>query len=514
VRTWRERQQPSGWARLMLAAAIAMLALAGTSRADTPVPKVSKPLPSTAGSYPFGAAAHQRQPQNLRRLGYLEQEYLVRGRANVYDWPSADTGAVVRTPNVPYVTRMLVRRPAHPREFSGTVWVEMQNPSNRFDLNLGWALAHRELVRDGDAWVGITAKPVAIQALQNFDPARYGALSFANPLSPSDPRNCTSIETTLPGDSSQSTENGLVWDIYSQVSAWLRSHKTSNPLRSEQRKLRVYGFGYSQTGGYLATYIGALHQQVTHQNGGRPPYDGYVVGAAGGAFTGLVPINQCSPAPPVDDPRYAIHNLGVPVIRAMTQSDYLIGIAARRPDSDRRADRYRHYELAGAPHATAAELLFSAAPADITRAGVTVPSLECDLGPRSPFPDGIYFDAILRNLDSWVRRGIAPPPGREIAVSDTTAVVDSFGNAVGGVRSPYVDVPTSTWLPSNSGPTFCGLAGLQRSFPGELLQDLYATHRAYVRAVTRDALRLERKRYLTSYDARQLIRGARRSSVP
>ena len=54
------------------------------------------------------------------------------------------------------------------------------------------------------------------------------------------------------------------------------------------------------------------------------------------------------PMPPVGDPRYEIRNLGVPVIRAMTQSDYLIGQAARRPDSDRRADRFRSYDLAGA----------------------------------------------------------------------------------------------------------------------------------------------------------------------
>jgi hypothetical protein len=30
----------------------------------------------------------------------------------------------------------------------------MLNPSNRFDLNIGWAMAHRQMVRNGDAWVG------------------------------------------------------------------------------------------------------------------------------------------------------------------------------------------------------------------------------------------------------------------------------------------------------------------------------------------------------------------------
>ena len=74
---------------------------------------------------------------------------------------SSDLGAVIRTPDAPYTTRVLVRRPASKSRFSGRVVVEMLNPSNLFDLNIGWAIHHDEIVRQGDAWVGITAKPVA-----------------------------------------------------------------------------------------------------------------------------------------------------------------------------------------------------------------------------------------------------------------------------------------------------------------------------------------------------------------
>ncbi len=66
----------------------------------------------------------------------------------------------------------------------------MLNPSNLFDLNIGWALSHDQFMRNGDVWVGITAKPIAVTALKTFDPARYGSLSFANPLPLSDPANC------------------------------------------------------------------------------------------------------------------------------------------------------------------------------------------------------------------------------------------------------------------------------------------------------------------------------------
>jgi Alpha/beta hydrolase domain len=511
--TTPESSLASGVCATLIVTAAAVLSFTGVGVGRTPVPSVKGPLRVTAHSYPFGGAAHERRPEHLRRFGFVEDEYLVRGRANVYNWPPR-SGAVVRTPGAGFVTRMLVRRPARPRRASGTVWVEMLNPSNRIDLNIGWALAHRQLVHDADAWVGITAKPVAIRALKNFEPGRYRSLSFANPLPLTDVRNCTTLQTGLPGDSSRRTENGLIWDVYSQVSAWIHSRAASNPFRSERRRLQVYGFGYSQTGGYLATYIGALHRRVTRDNGGRPPYDGYLIGGAGGAFTGLAPINQCAPVPPVGDPRYEIRHLGVPVIRAMSQTDYLAGIAALRPDSDRRADRYRHYELAGAPHATAAELLYAARVADIRRAERTVPSLMCDHGPRSRFPVGLDFDAMVANLDRWVRHGVAPPHGRRIEVRHGQGVLDRFGNLVGGLRSPDVDVPTSTWLAATTGPGFCSLAGLRQPFSPARLRRLYPTHRAYVRAVARDARRLERRRYLTRTDARYLIGRASRAGVP
>jgi Alpha/beta hydrolase domain len=122
-----------------LAGALTVLAVSTASA--TPVPRVSGPLPVSAASYPFGAADHQLQPQDLRKVGYVEEEYLASGKANVYSWPA--TGAVVRTPDAPYTTRYLVRRPAKASHFSGNVVVEILNPSNRFDLNIGWALAHR-----------------------------------------------------------------------------------------------------------------------------------------------------------------------------------------------------------------------------------------------------------------------------------------------------------------------------------------------------------------------------------
>jgi hypothetical protein len=160
----------------------------------------------------------------------------------------------------------------------------------------------------------------------------------------------------------------------------------------------------------------------------------------------------------------------VPIIHVMSQSDYLFGIPVRREDSDAPADRFRHYEMAGAAHATPDELNFSAAPADITRAGVAVPSMTCGEPPAQPLPSHIFFDAMLRNLDLWVRYGIARPTPRRSRWRRAPAWLDQFGNVVGGLRSPYLDVPTSTWFGSTPGAGFCFIAGHEVPLDAATLQ--------------------------------------------
>ncbi len=498
--------------------ALRALTARGDLTAGASVPNITGPIPVTKSSYPFGAAAHTAVPENLAAIGYVEEEYFVSGLANVYTWP-APGPAVVRTADAPYTTRVLVRRPAKAAKFSGNVVVEPLNPSNLFDLNLGWGLMHEQLIRNGDVWVGITVKPVSMETLKTFNPTRYAPLSMDNPLPLSDPANCTELPngSALPADTRRETENGLAWDIYSQVGELLRSTSAKNPVAYGGKKpkagLKLYGFGYSQTGGYMYDYINGVAPLAEKQTG-HSIYDAYIVAVAGGNFAGLYPINQCEPAPPVTDSRRQLSNVGVPVIHVMSQSDYLIGIASRRPDSDWITDRYRQYEMAGAGHATPTELNFAAAPADIIKGGREVPPASCNEGPRSRFPSSIFFDAILRNLDRWVRKDIPPPHGSPIVVDDGQPVLDEFGNVQGGLRSPYLDVPTSTWYGSSTGASFCFIAGHEVPFSAEKLRELYPSHRAYVDAVVKDTNALVRQGFITDYDGRMLIREALKAPVP
>ncbi|MGD2134298.1 MAG: alpha/beta hydrolase domain-containing protein [Maricaulaceae bacterium] len=496
----------------LAACSLALLMLSacatGAHRLDAARIAVVGPLAQSEESHAFGAAAYTERPEDLAAQGYLEEEFIISGAANVYEWDQLGPVAV-RAPNAPYATRVLVRRPAAAEDFSGRVIVEMLNPSNLIDLNIGWAIHHDEIVRSGDAWVGITAKPVAVISLKTFDLDRYAALSWPNPLPLDDPRNCE-----VQGSNYRRSENGLVWDINTQVAEWARSWDASNPFLYGSRSRfahpveQLYGWGYSQTGGFLATYIQAIHPRVKAETG-ADPFDGYIVAVA----SGLTPINQCAERVGPDDPRRVFRDVGVPVMHVMTQSDYRGYGPTRREDGDDPADGFRYYELAGAGHATPDELWYGPRFADIEQAGRTPPTFGCNEGPRSRFPSAVGFNAIYRNLKSWVEDGVPPPPSQRINVSADEPVLDEHGNVTGGVRSPLLDVPTSTWAGNSTGESFCRIAGHEVPFSAATLADLYESQEAYETAFEARLNELITARFITPEDGEMLMDMARETEI-
>ena len=49
-------------------------------------------------------------------------------------------------------------RPVDAKDFNGTVMVEWHNVSSGLDARARLDVAHDELIREGDAWVGVTAQ--------------------------------------------------------------------------------------------------------------------------------------------------------------------------------------------------------------------------------------------------------------------------------------------------------------------------------------------------------------------
>lgn len=465
-------------------------------------------------SHAFLASSHLRRPVDLNARGYIEEEFLVSGNGRVFDWPARPGEGPQVLAEGPYVTRILVRRPRDAARFNGTAIVEPLNPSSPVDLPIMWAESHEHFMAEGYAWVGITIKPNTIKALKTFDPQRYATVAMpapaGGPRCAADAINASSQPTT-PDD-----ETGLAWDMIGQVGVLLKTRGAPNPLGVAAQ--RLYLTGQSQTAGYARTFATVFHRW-TRGPDTRPLFDAYLYS---GSPPWQVPLHQCLADLPEGDARLVTPAVGVPVVELFAEGDIGTNIATRRPDADTRADRFRRYEIAGAPHVSQWEELSFASDADVARATRGAPPRgddACQPGNVEPsdFPTRYAFNAAWSNLDLWVRKGTTPPRAPRLQLRpgaaerfhpETAFVVDEHGNARGGVRTPAVDVPLARYVGAKTGAFRCMFEGYRYPFDATRLKQLYPTKEAYVEQVRRSADRLLRDRWLTPADAAEIVREA------
>src|SRR5690606_20238393 len=90
----------------------------------------------------------------------------------------------------------------------------------------------------------------------------------------------------------------------------------------------------------------------------------------------------------------------------------------------------------------------------------------------------------LNHLVEWIANGTVPPRAPAIEVDGSTAgdgshlALDEHGNAKGGIRNVWVDVPVATHAVMGKGKTtatdrLCLLAGTKVPLPDETLRRLY-----------------------------------------
>jgi hypothetical protein len=118
-------------------------------------------------------------------------------------------------------------------------------------------------------------------------------------------------------------------------------------------------------------------------------------------------------------------------------------------------------------------------------------------------------NAAFANLDRWVRDGTPAPRAERVAVKNggtpqAAIATDEFGNAVGGVRSPYLDVPTARYYASTPGPGTCGNLGHKDAFTWERLEAVYGSSSKYGAKFNQAVDRLLEERWLTEADARKI----------
>ncbi len=469
-----------------------------------PIPTVTGPIPVTADSIPLMTSSKLQTVVDLPGHGYVEEEFFVSGRANVYDWADG-RGVSVKTPNAPYTTRIMLRRPAAAQRFSGNVIVEIVNAARRYDFPFAWGVSHDYFMENGDAFVMITLAQGNLEGLKAYDAARYAPLSLANPT----PDEACAVGRAGGPPQTAPGEEGLQYDILAQVGALLKAARAGGPLAGFNVQ-RVYMTAYD---GALPTYIAAIHSRVKLANG-RPIYDGYVLNR----HPALTRLRRCGAAPAANDPRQIIRNLDVPLIRIIGQTDILTTYAQRREDSDAPGDRYRLYEIAGGAHADAFFYPYIPSVADLRKIGSPYPFLaswpfanQCE--PEQTLaktPINTYaLDAAFANLTRWIRDGAAPPKAERIAIENSGTpqariVLDTFGNAAGGVRTPYLDVPSATYYTSSKGETFCPELGHTVAFDWARLNSLYGTPQNYAAKVAQSVDKLVRERWLTESDGRKI----------
>ena len=145
-------------------------------------------------------------------VGYEQSEVFLSGTASAYAITASASNdgknSAVVTSTAPYMTRAVVMRPVKPRRFNGTVLVEWLNVSGGADAAADWMLGHNQLIREGFAWVGVSAQRVGLEALNQR--IHRGEMRLATPTchtpatttrSTSSPRPRKPFVTTRPRSS-------------------------------------------------------------------------------------------------------------------------------------------------------------------------------------------------------------------------------------------------------------------------------------------------------------------------
>ena len=420
----------AGFARpTVFAAALLLLCGAPTGGAQAQVvpdlPTVEGPITGPGPMHP--GIRPGPEGTNLADFDYFDEEYFVSG----FTVDPANPTSGVRTP---YKTRLLIRKPANPQKFSGMLVGE---PTHRGGNGLICQYARFGIGQRGHACMTVAARRINLinpltagAGLYEFNIERYGNLQVTD---------------------AQANQ------IIAQVGRLLRENPVGGPMGEYAVRTLILS-GTSDSSGATRTYMSSGpmldHSELRMPDGG-PIYQGFLVTAILGS--GFVPT--------IAD---------APVIQMPTQSELHSTNGFRRPDSDAPSNRFRSYEMSGMSHNDARE---------------NPAFFDCTNMNLSQFPYGAMTFMGLQHLLDWAAHGTIPPRAPSVMEIDnntsdgTRVALDEFGNAKGGIRTTYLDVPLFTITIPNSGPGLCSQTGFQTRLPDDVLKRLYGNYGQYVSKV-------------------------------
>ena len=450
--------------KTVFAAALALVALAVPAvQAAAPGPGSSVPDAAITAP-PAGVHGHPLWDSwyDLKPFGYQEAEYFVSGTAK------DATGATA-----PYTTRIIVTRPSDAKKFNGTALLDWVNVTAQFENAVDTMEARQMLMREGFMYVHVSAQKAGICCSpltpQVWDPARYGTLNH-------------------PGDQ-------FANDLFSQVAKAIRSpHPTATSLDATGglKVKRVLAAGQSQSCSKLYGYItstqpkaGVIDGFLIH--GCQASKKGFDASPAAKVLH-LESDNEADPSPPKPDPNYRLWE-----VAGTAHSDFFIGyqsvfglgprVLADQPQKSR-----TDYEDVMTAAGNYGEQLH--------------PMLATCVLAGSTMPMHYAASAAISSLNRWVKDGVAPKnsPRFQFDAAGKPAT-DQYGNRLGGIRMPPIDVPVARYQSTD-----CPLGGLTVPFTDAEIQALYPTHATYTELMQAKTDAAVRDGWLLPADAADLMR--------
>jgi hypothetical protein len=469
----------------------------GASRASGSTPRLIGPIVGGKRGRPFGSYLG-----DISQVGYVEEEYFIEGEASAYEFIGAFPAdgrfnLAKRSDTAPYRTRILVRRPADAARFNGTVVVEWINVSAGFDISN----IDSQGLYDGFAYVSVSAQRVGVHGyehaidsrpdlplnsgLRHWDAERYGSLS-------------------IPGDS-------LSYDIFTQAARAVGPRRTGklDPLGGLKVR-KLIAVGASQSGMRLVSYI----------NGVQPierVFDALMPLVYGGRSA---PWGDRPRDTPVDiGPQTRIRDdLAAKVFALNSETEAGYYEAVRQPDTD----RFRYWEIAGASHGGTAQslrigrLIARDWGSDSDTGGET--DGNADTTPTFRISDVLWLptcDAALHHVHRWINGGDPPPIQPKIEFEPDGVPPqprkDRYGNAIGGVRLPELEVPIARYAGRTERSPY---AGETLPFTREQLRSLYSSHEDYVAKVRLAAENAVKAGVILPYRAAEYVALAQAAAVP
>lgn len=450
------------------------MTFSATVFADVPAATISGPIAADRAGSGTLNTIYSASGIELGDRGYIEEEYFIEGLANRYSNPEMMNGEILDSGH-PYKTRLIVRRPESSAAFNGIVIVEWINVTGGPDKDIDWWLSGNHFIREGYAYVVVSAQQMGIDTMRDWSPQRYG-----------------SLDTTHDGTVAQ---DALSYDIFSAVAKSINRIGQSsangevdilNGLQAEQ----IIATGHSQSASRLATYLNNIHPL-------EPVFDGVMVHGGGGRIR--------------DDQ-------DVKIFKIMAESDMPRRAASPQPDTN----TFRQWEVAGTAHADY-KFEIEYGKVRMLREGLPLSGAQprdpgCNIPEHSRVPFHDAMNAAYEHLVIWIRNDTPPPVAAPLQVArmmpELEFARDEFGNILGGVRLADHAVPTARNTGMNNGSNrFCFLYGSHEPFGQEQLNALYPSHEDYVNKVRAVVERNLADGYILPYAAQRTIRQAEASSI-